>query len=559
MSVSVNFFKHNKKINSTLLPTYGPGVKGVSVELKEVTNLFAPSLTISASVFTDSGGNITNPLEYNYCYIADFKRYYYIKNWSWILGRWECALEVDVLASFKTEIGSTTAYVLRSASMAQGEVMETKYPVIKKIGSARHYIKGHTPGAALWEINVHNAAISDGFFCVGIANDDVNRCGAVSYYAFSTAAMSEFMNLMYQSPSWMNITDTSISADLQKIVVNPLQYIVSCMWIPTGFFVGTSVGTQTIPFGWWDITLPSERVYRLTVNNDLVIVRNYQFALSNHPQHSSDDLHWLNLSPYTMINLEFPPFGMIPIDTLRLSDGNGIECSIWIDVITGKATLFIYRTYLDTGNNTTVADELIYQTVSQLGVPMALTQMAVDFSGFNSASTMVAAGAMGVLKDGNIEKLQTAVKEDKKKGIGNIISGALNAIVPGGSSNPRLQDMYTKLGVQNTPQSSSILETVKDVASDVGDALIAALGQCSSSGATGCLGMLRYPPVITEYFQYVTEMDPVHNGYPLCKSVQINTLSGFVLCGNADNFSASCMPAERQAVLSFLEGGFYYE
>lgn len=66
-------------------------------------------------------------------------------------------------------------------------------------------------------------------------------------------------------------------------------------------------------------------------------------------------------------------------------------------------------------------------------------------------------------------------------------------------------------------------------------------------------------PELIQYFQYVVDMDPVHNGYPLCEMTQINTLSGFILVGNADEFTANCMAVERQAVIQYLEGGFYYE
>ena len=61
------------------------------------------------------------------------------------------------------------------------------------------------------------------------------------------------------------------------------------------------------------------------------------------------------------------------------------------------------------------------------------------------------------------------------------------------------------------------------------------------------------------YFQKIVDQDPTHYGYPLCKTVQINTLSGFVLCQNADDLVVSCTPAERQALLAFMEAGFYYE
>ena len=129
MSIQANFYKNNKRVNSTKVPALSTGDFAVMVELKEVTNLFTPTLIITRDVFHDSQDNLINPMEYNYVYLADFGRYYFVRSWSWVLGRWECDLEVDVLASFKTQIGNTTAYVMRSFSNADPDIIDTKYPI----------------------------------------------------------------------------------------------------------------------------------------------------------------------------------------------------------------------------------------------------------------------------------------------------------------------------------------------------------------------------------------------------------------------------------------------
>ena len=57
MAISATFSKTNKKINSTKLPVAAADDITLSVELKDVTNLFTPSLVISADTFM-SGGQI---------------------------------------------------------------------------------------------------------------------------------------------------------------------------------------------------------------------------------------------------------------------------------------------------------------------------------------------------------------------------------------------------------------------------------------------------------------------------------------------------------------------
>ena len=548
MSIQVNFFKHTKRINSTALPSWSAGDFGTLVELKDAVNLFSPTLILSTDAFSSDGEKLKNPMEFTYCYIPDFKRYYFVQSWSWILGRWECSLEVDVLASFKTEIGNTIAYVTRSASSYDPSVIDKKY-VAK--GEIRHYQSRQNHNESPWNINIKNAAISSGFYVIGIANDDENAIGAVAYYGVSVAAMREFMHIMYSAPTWLNITDASLSSDLQKMMLNPLQYVVSCIWIPTGLNTNGLYGMYTIPYGWWTLSLTNNVFYRLD-NANMAKTISMFFSIQDHPQ-ADNNRKWLNFAPYTQISLEFSPFGMIPIDTIRLANSDGICCSVWIDYITGKSTLYIYRAVVE--NHSWVSKELIYETVSQLGVPIALAQMAVDMSSIGNASTLIGAVGLAAASNGTIAKVK------------NEASGAIGRAL----ANPRVGDIALRLGLSSQltnlqnkfpaqqSNAGTLIETTEKTLTDVGNAAMAIMGQCSSSGATGAFAMLQYPPSLNLYYQMIVDTDDEHNGMPLCKMVKINTLRGFVLCSNADGFAANCMPAERQAVINLMESGFYYE
>ena len=105
----------------------------------------------------------------------------------------------------------------------------------------------------------------------------------------------------------------------------------------------------------------------------------------------------------------------------------------------------------------------------------------------------------------------------------------------------------------------SLLSSLKEIAADVGSTALAAAGTCTSSGSTGGFACLQEKPFIQWYFMPIAGRDDVHNGLPLCRSTLIKNLSGFILCGNTDDFTANCTPAERQAVRGIMEAGFYYE
>lgn len=576
MAITATFCKNNKKINSTKQPVAAADDITLQVELKDVTNLFTPSLIISADIFTDGLGHIVNPMQYNYVQIPDFNRFYFVRSWSWILGRWECACEVDVLATFKTEIGSTNAFILRAASQYDADIIDTKYPTTMNEAASlqdESLFGATTP----WNTDIKNASITQGFYVVSVVNDDSSAIGGVSYYAMSAVVMQELMNKLFAAPTWMGITDANISADLQKMLFNPMQYITSIMWIPRGLNTSGMSAIYTIPLGWWSLTLTGG-FYRLNVTNTAV-----EFTIScsmlYHPQYNASKRRWLQLSPYTTCCLYMPPFGFIPLDTTKLYLSDKIKVRVRIDVITGRGTLFVSHSY--TYQGVEYDGGVIYTTVSQVGVPMTIAQMAVDYGALSSASTWVMASGVALATGGLQESLKnlssglvngirdiftsdTAANGRKRvnvqamTGLGRDLMPGLGKIVDAGNAASSLASRISS-DLGGGSGETSLLSSIKEIAGDIGSTALAAAGNCSSSGSTGGFACLQEKPFVEFYFMLITGVDDAHNGLPLCRTTLISNLSGFVLCGNTDGFTANCTPAERQAVCALLEAGFYYE
>jgi len=574
MAISATFYKDfQKKLNSTKQPTSAQHID-LTVELKDVTNMFTPSLVISSDTFM-SGGQIVNPMHYTFCYIPDFERYYHVRSWSWILGRWECALEVDVLASFKTEIGNSTLYVLRSWSKYDPDIVDTKYPVKAQGADTSYQTKTYGSVYNVWNTNIYGSNVTDGFFRVSIVNNDSSAIGAVSHYAISGTVMAELMNKLYSSPTWANITDANISLDLQKMLLNPMQYITSVIWIPTGFNTTGKTPIHTIPYGWWSITLTGD-VYRIGVG-DMAKSVTESIAVAHHPQYDQYK-HWLQLSPYTTAALYFTPFGLIPIDTSKFYDATHIDIEVRVDVITGKGTLILSSH--KTVDGVTTYGGVFYSTTAQVGVPMTIAQMSVDMSALGQASTWVGAAGIALATGG----LQDSLKDLKNGLIDGVRSIYTNeqgqSRLRSAAGNPNTVEGRLKIGLANAASASdipsviqaglqkgldsvgtgpSLLSTLKEIAADVGSAALACAGTCQSAGSSGGFAALSEMLYIQWYFQRIVNPDAWHYGYPLCESTKINTLQHFVLCQNGDDLSITCTPAERQAVCAFMEAGFYYE
>lgn len=572
MAITAYFYQFEKKINSTKQPTLGVGDIGLSVELKNVTNLFTPSLTITDSTFM-SGGAITNPMKFTYCYIPDFSRYYFVRSWSWILGRWECSLEVDVLASFKTGIGDTTAFVLRSASDYDADIVDTKYPTKSDCQSSS------TTQSSIWHTNLNSNTISDGFYVLGIVNNDSGAMGAVSYYACSCVVLRSFMSQLYASPSWMNITDASISNDLQKMLINPIQYIISCMYFPLSLQItGVNWTTiSTIPVGWWSITLTGGAVFYKLTSAKLQHDSSLTLTIPTHPS-ATGAYKWLMNSPYSVYQLEFFPFGVFQIDAAKLYGYDSIHCEIKTDLITGCATLYVKRR--KSGSNFNGA---LYTVTTQLGIPISMAQMSVDLSRLGSTSTWALSAGMALASDTAatsdlVNAAVAAITPDvptESTSVANML--ALSAAGMPAVGNPALAYSIAanQFGANPSPlaAASSVLESVKPsgdgissllksagkVAANIGNAVLASSGVCQMTGNTGTIAQYYFDQVLTLFYYDITDTDPTHYGYPLMQSKKISTLSGFILCANGGNLTIAATQYERQAVISLMTSGFYYE
>ena len=90
--MNISLYKTNSEKN-VVYKILTNGVNFSEVTFKNPTELLNPVITLSTNVDVKA---------YNYCYIPEYKRYYYISNVvSVVKGLWTLNLSVDVLMSFK--------------------------------------------------------------------------------------------------------------------------------------------------------------------------------------------------------------------------------------------------------------------------------------------------------------------------------------------------------------------------------------------------------------------------------------------------------------------------
>ena len=368
MALSVKFYSVSKAVNSTALPT-GEPMAEYECRMLDACSILRPVILLNV-------GPQANPTGANYAYIEEYNRYYWVSDWTVNRGQWAATLTIDPLASWKTEIGNTFQYVLRSSSAYNGYVQDTMYPALSKCSIQTVPVKE----------NPFANTLAGGEYVVGIVGKSGTGMGAVNYYVMAPAQFLAFGEKLYGDTSIYDIAAEEIAAF--KSQFNPLQYIVYCQWFP--FTLPKGEALSAVDFGWWQLTT---QCYKLPANP--VHIVNTEFALPNHPQLSRGT--YLNKSPYSRYSLIYGTFGEVPLDASALPDtaNRTVNANMQVDLVTGYSILQV----TSPGGGT-----LAYAS-GKIGVDISLAQIAVDYKGaavqaIQTVGAAIASGGASLLTGG---------------------------------------------------------------------------------------------------------------------------------------------------------------
>lgn len=119
MALEVKFFtSFNKRDNSTKVPS-GKSQSFMG-EFFEGFSILSPVIRFNNGV---ANVGITTC---EYAQIPIFGRYYHVTDWSYESGLWICSMEVDDLASFKTQILATSAYIMYATSGYNANIVDNR-------------------------------------------------------------------------------------------------------------------------------------------------------------------------------------------------------------------------------------------------------------------------------------------------------------------------------------------------------------------------------------------------------------------------------------------------
>lgn len=320
---------------------------------------------------------------------------------------------IDVLATYKDYITTTSQYVTRTSDIANCDpyAIDDKYPALAN--------------KTIYQAVTDNVFTStQGYYILGIICEYVSTnipanalftFGSVTYVAMTRPSLYTLISKLSQEHGFI--------ADL-----NPLQYITTCFYVP---FTPASTTEATIPASTLKIggvTFSVALNVMTEVNMETLgtyngIYKNIKTGVLLLPTLAHDRGYGYNSNPYTKYYLYAGPFGTIELDSASVIGQQALKYAIDYDTVTGSGKLTIL-------NN---SDKLLHEITAQVGVFCQISQISRDSllglasAGIGVVSAAATGNAIGVVS-GVLSAADSIIP--KVSSVGN--NGSLIDFVPQG-------------------------------------------------------------------------------------------------------------------------------
>lgn len=524
----LNFSKNHK---STAVPT----ITGtpISMKLKTPCTLLSPVLEYQLAPSSQASW-----VTANYAYIAEFNRYYYITNINFSGNLLILTLKVDVLASWKSVITASSQYVLRSASAYNGYIKDTKYP-IKAADPTRTGYHATNPLQP-------PAAEPTGVFVLGIVSKLASITGCVQYYALSYTDMIDLMTQLFTLNTQWQGTGTDIADGLKKAITDPMQYVISAIWLPyvVTDFTSRSLVTAThdVYVGYDKITL-SGYAYGFNNGVNIEFTNLITLTIPDHPQAASRG-QYLNYNPFSRFYLSFYPFcGKIELDSTQLRGGS-IYLLYTVDLRTGKGILNVTCEYTGSSYADWRATTPLRVIEAQVGVniPVATIHTALPSSISEYITNLgIAAGT----EFGGFDQASKSLVDTASNTVMGWIAKAFKS--------EELQEL-----VDNPSPTMNVINS-KDM-SNIASNAAAMKSTVEMIGSQGTMSFYnRQIIVFWGEFYYVADDNLTRYGRPCCQTKTLSTLSGFTQCDNPVISGSGITLTEQLEIEQSLAQGVYID
>lgn len=313
MSFNATFYQFSKKKNSTKVPSSGGTT--YAIEILEPSTILSPVIRLKTS----------NPVNFNYCRIPTYDRYYFVTDWTSDHNTWIAHLSVDVLATWKTDILNSSQYVLRSASKTNLSIPDSVYPVTSKRTVQSLYVDN--------PIRLTSGTKVD--YVLGVLNFDGtsnSKINGIQYLVLTESQMQSFIYSMLTQDYYgidSALTLLGFNSALMHALINPAQYIVESYILPHSAMGSINISEPKL--GPW--ALPNVDACKAISDGysyNTTTFSGTAFVIPAHPQTQTHGIY-LNSTPYSHHVLHAGPFGDIPLDFVPAETQPTIKYSIKMD------------------------------------------------------------------------------------------------------------------------------------------------------------------------------------------------------------------------------------
>lgn len=430
------FYVLQKRKNSTKVPD-ALGTE-LEVALKDTTSVLSPALDIH------SLGHKPN---YNYFFLPDFGRYYFVDTWQYYRGQWTVTGTVDVLASWIESIKSTTAYVLFSSSNYNLSAVDNR--IAASAGYTRNQIDYDFVGTMSGQ-----EITPGGYFAVTALSKESNwSTGVATTYFMTYQQMQTFARAMLDMGLW---------EQLKQFFTNPMDSIIDCYYLPINAPMYANL-TVDIPVQLGEYTLPGVTAKAPQATGLAVKSKTIEMDI---PWVYSD---FRKVSKFTDISLFVPFCGekSIPPEEIMGSmqeDGTWVPETISldysIDVMSGSIQGICYSTL-----KRRVLAEFTGNLKVQLPIGQTQTRVGQLLGAIPSAATAVTAIATGNVALGAAgiwEALSNVATPATHKTMGGFNGSVLGAIL--GNEVTRWQNIrLICTGLNSTTSPANIRSSIGNV------------------------------------------------------------------------------------------------
>lgn len=298
----------SKRKNSTKQPGTGTDVV---CTLKEGTSIESPVFLLNSNDFTIN-------------YIKAFDHYYFVEDIKSVRnGLIEISCSMDVLATFKSAIGSYSAFIERADSSSNINI-DLPDPLVA-IENNERILTQTTSGLGVFS--------SSGYFILSVLNTVGSGAGFTSYYMMDISAI-EFVAAYCNTPWGSSATD--ILDWLQSTFLKTADSVIDCIWVPFSLAATTGLPMTAEPVEIGVDTLPAGATgWRLTG----VCVASETITVSIPSTGYSD---FRKGSPYTAGKLFIPCYGVVDFNPLDFPNDT-ISMKFDCDIATGDVACYLYN------------------------------------------------------------------------------------------------------------------------------------------------------------------------------------------------------------------------